>query len=216
MRWVQMRRGFLGLATLIGAACSSGGGGTPPTPQATRPAPDSFLVTMETSRGSITLALYRDWAPAGVDRFYYLLQHRFFDDARFFRVVNGFVAQFGLPADPGRAESLNLTPLPDDSVRHSNLRGTLSFAHAGPGTRSTQLFINLQDNPRLDDCCRAGFAPIGKIIAGMELINRLNGEYDGEAGPDQDSIRIQGNGYLTRSYPRLDYILKARIEKEWR
>lgn len=210
------RRYILGLAALFAGACSPGGGGNPPSPEAIRPAPDSFLVALETSRGPITLTLHRDWAPQGVDRFYYLLQHHFFDNARFFRVVKGFVAQFGLPADPRLTESLKLTPLADDPVRHSNLRGTLSFAHAGPGTRSTQLFINLHDNARLDDCCRAGFAPIGEIIEGVELINLLNGEYDGEAGPDQDSIRVQGNAYLTRSFPRLDYIRKARIEKEWR
>jgi peptidyl-prolyl cis-trans isomerase A (cyclophilin A) len=215
MRVAIRRCHILGLA-LLSAGCSHGGGGNPPSPEATRPAPDSFLVALETSRGPITLALHRDWAPTGVDRFYYLLQHRFFDDARFFRVVKGFVAQFGLPADPRLAESLNLTRLSDDPVRHSNLRGTLSFAHAGPGTRSTQLFINLHDNAGLDDCCRAGFAPIGEIVAGVELIDLLNGEYDGEAGPDQDSIRVQGNAYLVRSYPRLDYIRKARIEKEWR
>lgn len=182
-----------------------------------RPAPDSFLVAMETSRGPITLAIHRDWAPNGVDRFYDLLQHRFFDDARFFRVVKGFVAQFGLPADPRLAESMNLTPLPDDPVHHSNLRGTIAFAHAGqPGTRSTQLFISLGDNTLLDDCCGPGFAPIGEIVEGVALIDLFNGEYDGEAGPDQDSIRVQGNEYLTRSYPRLDYIRMARIEKEWR
>jgi len=206
----------LGAAGILSMACSHTGGGNPPTPEATRPAPDSFLVAMETSRGPITLAIHRDWAPNGVDRFFYLLQHRFFDDARFFRVVKGFVAQFGLPADPGLVQSLNLTPLPDDPVQHSNLRGTISFAHAGPGTRSTQLFINLGPNAGLDACCRAGFAPIGEITQGVELIDLLNGEYDGDDGPDQDSIRVEGNGYLIRSFPRLDYIKQARIEKEWR
>lgn len=210
------RRCVLGLAALLSAACSHGGGGTSPSPEATRPAPDSFLVAMETSRGPITLALHRDWAPRGVDRFYYLLQHHFFDDARFFRVVKGFVAQFGLPADPRLLQSLILAPLADDPVRHSNLRGTVSFAHAGPGTRSTQLFINLHDNASLDACCRAGFAPIGEIVSGVELIDLFNGEYDGESGPDQDSIRVQGNAYLVGSYPRLDFIKQARIEKEWR
>jgi peptidyl-prolyl cis-trans isomerase A (cyclophilin A) len=206
---------LLGAAGILSVACSPAGGGNAPTPEAMRPAPDSFLVAMETSRGPITLAIHRDWAPKGVDRFYYLLQHRFFDDARFFRVVKGFVAQFGLPADPGLVHSLTLTPLPDDPVRHSNLRGTISFAHAGPGTRSTQLFINLAGNAPLDACCRAGFAPIGEIIEGVELIDLLNGEYDGDAGPDQDSIRVQGNVYLTRTFPRLDYIRKMRISREW-
>lgn len=211
-----MRIALVVLLTGSAFACSRGGGGTPPSPQVMRPAPDSFLVAMETSRGPITLAVHRDWAPLGVDRFYYLLQHRFFDDARFFRVVKGFVAQFGLPADPRLSESLNLSQLADDPVRHSNVRGTIAFAHAGPGTRSTQMFINLQNNARLDECCRAGFAPIGEVIEGVELIDLLNGEYDDESGPDQDSIRVQGNEYLTRMFPRLDYIKQARIEKEWR
>lgn len=209
-------RHLVGLAGLLLAGCARGSGGNPPTPEATRPAPDSFLVALETSRGPLTLAIHRDWAPGGVDRFYYLLQQRFFDDARFFRVVKGFVAQFGLAADPRRAESLKLTPLPDDPVRHSNLRGTLSFAHAGPGSRSTQLFINLVDNSQLDACCGPGFAPIGEIVAGIELIDLFNGEYDGESGPDQDSIRVRGNEYLVGSYPRLDFVKQARIEKEWR
>ena len=172
---------------------------------------------METSRGPITLALHRDWAPRGVDRFYYLLQYRFFDDGRFFRVVKGFVAQFGLPADARLTESLSLPPLPDDPVRHSNLRGTISFAHTGqPGSRSTQLFINLQNNVQLDACCGPGFAPIGEIVAGVELIDQLNGEYDGEEGPDQESIRVRGNGYLTQMFPRLDYIKTSKVTREWR
>ena len=198
------------IAAMVGYGCALVGGRSTPGPADA--APDSFLVALETSRGRLTIAIHRPWAPRGVDRLYYLLRHRFYDDARFFRVIPGFVAQFGLPAEPSLSERFVPGPIPDDSVRHSNVRGTLVFAHAGPGTRQSQLFINLQDNPQLD----AGFAPLGEIVDGMELIDLLNGEYDDEAGPSQDSIRVVGNTYLAREYPRLDFIRHARIVREWR
>src|SRR2546427_9587334 len=183
---------------------------TPPPP-ATPQGPDSFLVALTTSRGPFTLVVHRAWAPQGADRFYALVKGGFYDGARFFRVVRGFVVQFGLPADPqlGRAWSSQL--LLDDPVRHTNRRGTVTFASAGPNTRTTQLFINLADNARLD---ALGFSPIGQVAEGLGIVDSLYGQY-GER-PSQDSIRLQGDPYLTRAYPNLDRIRAATIVREWR
>lgn len=179
----------------------------------TPPAPDSFLVALETSRGPMQLMVHRDWSPLGVDRLYYLVQNHFYDEARFFRVVPHFVAQFGLPADPAMSQRFITGPLADDPVKHSNLRGTVTYAHAGPGTRSSQLFINLRDNVPLDG---QGFSPIGEIREGTQAIDSLNGEYNGPNEPDQHFIETLGNGYLTTAFPRLDYIRTARIAREWK
>jgi len=183
---------------------------TPPPPAAP-PAPDSFLVALTTSRGPVTLLVHRAWASQGADRFYALVHGGFYDGARFFRVVRGFVVQFGLPADPrlGRAWSSQL--IPDDPVRQPNRRGTVVFASAGPNTRTTQLFINLADNLRLD---ALGFAPIGRVAERLGIVDSLYAQY-GER-PSQDSIRLQGDAYLTRAYPNLDHIRTATIVREWR
>jgi peptidyl-prolyl cis-trans isomerase A (cyclophilin A) len=149
----------------------------------------------------------RSWAPKGADRFYDLVQDHFFDGAKFFRVVPGFVVQFGLNADPKRNERWLDQRIADDPVSHSNLRGTLTFATEGPNTRAHQLFINLVDNARLD---RMGFSPIGRVVDGMAVVDSLYSEY-GEA-PDQHMIQTLGNSYLERMFPKLDYIKTARIE----
>lgn len=180
----------------------------------TAPAPDSFLVALATSRGPIVVMAHRGWAPRGADRFYSLVRAGFFDDARFFRVVKGFVAQFGLPADPKLGQAWSTQAMPDDSVRHSNRHGAVSFASAGANTRTTQLFINLADNVRLDTYGGVGFPPIGEVVQGLAQIDSLNTEY-GEA-PSQDSIRLRGNAYLARVFPKLDFIKTARITREWR
>ena len=182
-------------------------------------APDSFRVGFETSRGRFVVVAHRDWAPAGVDRFHYLVQHRFYDGARFFRVIKGFVVQFGINGDPKVTATWRALPIADDIVRQSNRRGTISFASAGPNTRTVQLFINLVDNRRLDTLGRVGFMPIASVVEGMEVVDSLYSGY-GEAaprghGPMQDSITRQGNGYLTRRFPQLDTIVFARIEREW-
>src|SRR5437667_5705213 len=179
-------------------------------PPSAPPVPDSFLVALTTSRGPVSVVVHRSWAPRGADRFYALVHGGFYDGARFFRVVRGFVVQFGLPADPqlGRAWSSQL--LPDDPVRHPNRRGTVAFASAGPNTRTTQLFINLADNVRLDGL---GFSPIGQVVEGLEVADGLYGQY-GER-PSQDSIRLQGDAYHKRAYPNLDQIRTARIVGEW-
>ena len=172
--------------------------------------PDSFLVALATNRGRIVVAVHRDWAPRGSDRVYELVRARFYDGARFFRVIPGFVAQFGLPGDPRVGKAWAARTIPDDPVRRSNTSGTVTFASAGPNTRTTQLFFNLADNARLD---ALGFAPIGRVVEGWAIAGALNGKY-GEA-PSQDAIRRQGNAYLTRAFPALDYIRTARVVREW-
>jgi peptidyl-prolyl cis-trans isomerase A (cyclophilin A) len=179
-------------------------------PAVAQQAPDSFLVALATSRGSVVIAVHRDWAPRGVDRLYQLIHARFYDEARFFRVIPRFVAQFGLPADPRRRQPWSQS-IPDDPVRRPNVHGTLTFATAGPNTRTTQLFISLADNRRLD---ALGFAPIGRVIKGLAIVDSLYGRY-GEA-PSQDEIERQGNAYLTSAFPKLDYIRTARVAREWR
>ena len=171
------------------------------------PAPDSFRVDFETSRGKFSVDVLRAWAPKGADRFYDLVQDHFFDGAKFFRVVPRFVVQFGLNADPKRNQRWLDQRIADDSVSHSNVRGTLTFATEGPNTRAHQLFINLVDNSRLD---RMGFSPIGRVADGMTVVDSLYSEY-GE-GPDQQMIQTLGNSYLERMFPKLDYIKTARIE----
>ena len=182
-----------------------------PAPPVALQAPDSFLVALTTGRGPVALVVHRSWAPQGADRFYTLVHSGFLEGARFFRVVPGFVVQFGLPADPqlGRAWSSQI--IPDDPVRQPNRRGTVAFASAGANTRTTQLFINLADNLRLD---AHGFAPIGRVVEGMKTVDGLYGQY-GER-PSQDSIRLLGEAYLARAYPALDQIRSATIVREWR
>ena len=174
-------------------------------------APDSFLVALTTSRGPVAVVVHRSWAPRGADRFYALVHGGFYDGARFFRVVRGFVAQFGLPADPQVGRVWSSQAIPDDPVRRPNRRGSLTFASAGPNTRTTQLFINLADNLRLD---ALGFAPIGRVAERMGIVDSLYAQY-GER-PSQDSIRLQGDAYLKRAYPNLDQIRTATIVREWR
>jgi peptidyl-prolyl cis-trans isomerase A (cyclophilin A) len=153
------------------------------------------------------------WATEGAERFYRLIEQKFYDEARFFRVLPDFVAQFGINGDPKvSARWRNLT-IADDPVKESNKRGTLSFAMAGPNTRTTQVFINLKDNERLDE---SGFAPFGKVVEGMDVVDRFFAVYrDGPprgTGPDQALIETRGNSYLETRFPRLDYIKTARIQ----
>src|SRR5437879_10231333 len=160
----MIRRLMLPLGMLLALGCKA----RDATPHTSQPAtvavappavPDSFVVALTTSRGPVTVLVHKDWAPLGAERFYRLVQAGFFDGARFFRVVKGFVVQFGLPADPQLGRSWSSQLIPDDPVRHPNRRGTVTFASAGPNTRTTQLFVNLADNLRLD---ALGFAPIGQ------------------------------------------------------
>ena len=177
-------------------------------------APATYKVKFETSKGDVTIEVHRDWAPKGADRFYNLVKSGFYDNVRFFRVLSGFMAQFGINGDPALMAKWRGTPITDDPVKQHNTRGTVTFATAGPNTRTTQMFINFGDNSQLDGM---GFAPIGKVTSGMNVVDKLYAGY-GEgaprgAGPDQQRMQTEGNAYLTKSFPKLDYIKKATIEK---
>jgi peptidyl-prolyl cis-trans isomerase A (cyclophilin A) len=171
------------------------------------PAPDEFRVAFDTTRGRFVVQVTRSLAPTGAERFFNLVRIGFYDDAVFFRVVKDFMAQFGLHADPRVTAAWRTATVPDDSVQGSNLRGTVSFAAAGPDSRTTQLFINLVDNTRLDSM---GFAPIGRVVEGMAVVDALYSGY-GEQ-PSQRRIQVEGNAYLKLEFPQLDSIRRARIE----
>jgi peptidyl-prolyl cis-trans isomerase A (cyclophilin A) len=209
-----------GIAVVSVAACARPDPLLQPRPATVAAAaPDSFTVDFETSRGTFTLMARRAWSPHGVDRLHYLVANGFYDDSRFFRVIPGFVAQFGLPADPSVAAAWKDRAIPDDPVRASNVRGMVSFARAGRDTRGTQLFVNLRDNSRLDTLGGFGFAPVGEVIRGMEVVDSLHSGY-GESsprgrGPIQDSIALQGSPWLDRNFPELDRIVSARITGSW-
>ncbi len=175
-------------------------------------APEWFAAEFETTRGRFVVTIHRDWAPLGADRFHSLIESGFFAGVRFFRVIKGFMAQFGISPDPRTAAVWRVRRIDDDPVLASNTRGRVSFATAGPGTRTTQLFINLVDNSRLDSM---GFAPVGEVTEGMDVVDSLFSGYGEGApsgrGPAQDRIQAEGNAYLEREFPDLDAVLGARI-----
>jgi len=170
-------------------------------------APETYQVKFETSKGDFTVSVTRAWAPLGADRFYNLAKHHFFDNESFFRVLKGFVAQFGISAYPPVNAVWEKATIKDDPVTQSNKKYLLTFATAGPNTRTTQLFINLADNPRLDTM---GFAPFGQVTDGMNVVDTLYADYGegapGGSGPNQDEIQKQGKPYLDKNFPKLDYI----------
>ncbi|MFN7935754.1 MAG: peptidylprolyl isomerase [Bryobacteraceae bacterium] len=208
----------LGLLALVG--CSSEKPAPPkeaatPPPTAT-PAPATeapkappaagYKVAFETTKGSFIVEVHPEWAPIGAARFKELVEDKFFDGAGFFRVVPNFIVQFGLAADPAKTKKWD-TRISDDPVIRTNKRGTLTFATAGPNTRTSQLFINFKSNQILDD---QGFAPFGEVTgAGMDVVDRITAQY-GES-PDQGAITAQGNAYLKANFPNLDFIKKATI-----
>lgn len=178
-----------------------------------RKAPGVYRVKFETGEGDFVVEVRRAWAPNGADRFYNLARAGFFDDSRFFRVVSGFVAQFGIPGDPRVAAVWRSQTIRDDPVRQSNTRGFLAYAMTGPDARTTQIFINLGDNSRLD---KEGFAPFGRVVKGMEVVERLYAGYGEGAGGGmragrQDKIFEGGNAYLDREFPKLDRLLRAEV-----
>jgi peptidyl-prolyl cis-trans isomerase A (cyclophilin A) len=173
-------------------------------------APATFRVNFDTSKGGFVVEVTREWAPLGADRFYTMVKSNFFDGAKFFRVLPGFMVQFGLAANPDNNKKW--PALDDDKVTQSNQTGYVTFAKAGPNTRTTQMFINYADNARLD---KDGFAPFGKVVSGMDVVTRIYGDY-GEgapqgAGPEQGQIQAEGNAYLDRNFPKLDFIKTARL-----
>ena len=187
---------------------------TPEPKPAPKPVPDVFKVKFECTNGTFVAEFHKDWAPLGVARVHELVSSGFYADAAFFRVVGGFVVQFGIAGNPQINAEWRQKKIKDDPVKQSNVRGTISFAAGGKNTRTTQLFINLVDNSALLD--GTGFAPVGKVIEGMEeVVDKLYKGY-GEGGPngrgpDQMRINTQGNDYLKRSFPKLDYVKTATI-----
>lgn len=179
-------------------------------------APDTVALDMETSRGTMTIELIREWAPNGVDRFYNLARAGFFDDTRFYRVLPFFIAQFGQPASPAVGNVWRGRKLRPDSVRTSNVLGTLTYAQFNPRDRSTTLFINLNDNLSLDSL---GFAPIGRVIAGMEFANSIYsgyGEIPSSPAPMGNPRRFYGesNKFLDKEYPKLDRIVSIKVRQD--
>jgi peptidyl-prolyl cis-trans isomerase A (cyclophilin A) len=176
-------------------------------------APETYQVKFETARGEFTVTVTRAWAPTGADRFYNLVKHHFFDNASFFRVIPNFMAQFGISAYPAVSAAWEKATIKDDPVTQSNKRGYMTFATAGPDTRTTQVFINFKDNSRLD---RDGFAPFGKIDdQGMKVVDMLYDVYGEGApqgtGPDQGQITKLGKSYLDKGWPKLDSIKSATL-----
>jgi peptidyl-prolyl cis-trans isomerase A (cyclophilin A) len=206
---------FVIAVALAFAGCSPSTETKKPAPAASKqePVPDVYHVRFDTSKGLIDLEIHRDWAPRGADHFYELVHSGFFDGARFFRVVRDFVVQFGINGDPQTNQLWASGMLADDPVKEHNVKGTLTFAMRGPNTRSTQLFINLSDNRKSLD--GHGFAPIGKVTAGMDVVESLYSFYGDMPpmgqGPDPDLIQRQGAPYLESHFPRLDFIKKAVI-----
>jgi cyclophilin family peptidyl-prolyl cis-trans isomerase len=178
-------------------------------------APDSFLAHFETGQGTFTVEVTRAWAPRGADRFYDLVRQGYYDDARFHRVVPGFIVQWGIAGDPEITAAWIDHTIPDDTARvASNTRGTIAFAFTEPHTRSTQVYINLVDNTRLDD---QGFLPFGRVVAGMDVVEALYSGYGEDSGGGvraglQDSLIFQGNAYLDRAFPNLDRIVRTTVE----
>jgi peptidyl-prolyl cis-trans isomerase A (cyclophilin A) len=175
-------------------------------------APDTYKVKFTTTQGDFVVEVTRAWAPLGADRFYNLVKNGFYTDASFFRVISGFMVQFGLSAKPAISAAWSHAAIPDDPVTQSNKRGYITFATAGPNTRTTQVFINFGDNSRLDS---DGFAPFGEVIEGMDVVDKLYSGYGEGApqgsGPDQAQVEAKGKAYLDAEFPKLDSIKTAVI-----
>jgi peptidyl-prolyl cis-trans isomerase A (cyclophilin A) len=177
-------------------------------------APAVYKAKFDTSKGTFVIEVHRDWAPHGADRFYNLVKNGYYNDVRFFRVIDGFMVQFGISGNPDLSAVWREARIPDDKVNESNQRGYVSFATAGPGTRTTQVFINFGDNAGLDG---QGFSPFGQVVSGMDVVDALyNGYGEGAPrgrGPDQGRMQMEGNAYLMTDFTKLDYVKKATIEQ---
>ena len=178
----------------------------------TEQAPATYKARFDTSKGVFVIDVRREWAPVGADRFYNLVKNGFYDDNRFFRVISGFMVQFGINGNPQVAAQWRSAQIKDDPVKQSNKRGFITFATAGPNSRTTQVFINFGDNARLDG---SGFAPFGQVSSGMNVVDQLYSEYGEGApngrGPNQGRIQAEGNTYLTKEFPNMDFVRKATI-----
>ena len=177
-------------------------------------APAAYKAKFDTSKGVFVVEVRRDSAPVGADRFFNLVKNGYFDNTRFFRVISGFMVQFGINGDPRINAQWREARMKDDAVKQSNKRGFITFATAGPNSRTTQVFINFGDNARLDG---SGFAPFGQVSTGMNVVNQLYSDYGEGApngrGPNQGRIQGEGNAYLTRDFPNLDFVRKATISQ---
>lgn len=226
------------VAALVAAGCSEGAGGPPSPPPPPPPpappkadvtpppkapsllnpadakltAPAEFKVKFQTTKGDFTVQVKRDWAPKGADRFYNLVKLGYFDGCKFFRVISGFMVQFGINGDPKANGAWREARIDDDPVKQSNTRGMITFATGGPNTRTTQVFINFANNARLDS---TGFSPFGQISDGMQVVDSLFAGYGEGAprgrGPRQDLVQSAGNEYLEKEFPQLDAIKSARV-----
>jgi peptidyl-prolyl cis-trans isomerase A (cyclophilin A) len=176
-------------------------------------APDTYRARFDTSAGVFVVEVSRASAPLGADRFYNLVKNGFYDDARFFRAIPGFMVQFGIHGDPAVSAVWRNARINDDPVKGTNAPMTITFATAGPNTRTTQVFINFGNNAALD---KQGFAPFGKVVQGQDVVNKIFTGYGEGAprgkGPEQGRIPMEGNAYLTKEFPKMDYIKKATIE----
>ena len=181
---------------------------------ADRQAPETFRGRFETTKGEFVIEVVREWSPQGADRFYNLLRAQYYDRTAFFRVIKGFMAQFGIHSNPQVGQKWGTATIPDDPFVKSNRRGYVTFATAGPNTRTTQLFINYGNNSRLD---KQGFTPFGRVVEGMSVVDSLYSGYGdgppGGRGPNQQMMRYQGNAYLKKQFPKLDYVKKAHLEE---
>ena len=209
---LQLLAGAAALAAL-GATVFAGQSALEKASKLTNPAalnetaPATYRVNFDTSKGPVVIEVTRDWAPIGADRFYNLVKAGFYDEVRFFRVIPGFMAQFGMNGNPAVTKAWQNAQIKDDPVKQSNRRGYVTFAKTGmPNSRTTQLFINYGDNGNLDG---QGFAPIGRVVTGMDVVDKFNSDAGGD--PDQQRITAQGNAFLTKQYPRMDYIKSATI-----
>jgi peptidyl-prolyl cis-trans isomerase A (cyclophilin A) len=177
-------------------------------------APPVYRVDFDTSKGPFVIEVHRDWAPNGADRFYNLVKNGFYDNARFFRVIEGFMVQFGVNGDPKVSTVWRDARIKDDPARISNKRSFVTFATAGPNTRTTQVFISYGDNSNLDS---QGFTPFGQVVSGMKVVDAMYSGYGEGAprglGPDQSKLQAEGNAYLASKFANLDYIKKAAIEQ---
>jgi peptidyl-prolyl cis-trans isomerase A (cyclophilin A) len=205
----------LGAALLATSAMTVLAQGNLSTPAAlNEQAPATYKAKFDTSKGVFVVDVRRDWAPNGADRFYNLVKNGFYDNVRFFRVISGFMVQFGINGDPKLSSVWREARIRDDAVKQSNKRGYITFATAGPNTRTTQVFINFGDNAGLDG---QGFAPFGQVTTGMDVVDKINPEYGEGAprgrGPDQGRVQMEGNAYLSKDFPRMDFVKKATIEK---
>jgi peptidyl-prolyl cis-trans isomerase A (cyclophilin A) len=183
-------------------------------PKKEEPVPDVYKLNLDTSKGLVVVEVHHAWAPNGADHLYRLAKDGFYDGSRFYRYVRGFIVQFGINGDPKINNRWRDVNLPDDPFKQTNAKGTLTYATAGPRTRSTQLFFNLRNNKELDS---KGFTPVGKVVSGMDVVEglyRMYGEIpqQGGQGPNPDMIESQGNEYLMSHFPLLDYIKKATVQ----